>query len=115
MRTMTTAERFFWKHAGTSWDPKTETRAQGRRRGAEELAAAEAWAVDQLAYTWEYDGMRADCTGDVFGCVARWRDGSVAASLWGICDPGDDYSRVVEAELASEARDEAMSALLAGL
>ena len=30
-KTMTTAERFFWKHAGYAWNPQTETRAQGRR------------------------------------------------------------------------------------
>jgi hypothetical protein len=39
MKAMTTDQRFFWKHSGYSYDPKTETRAQGRRRCAEALAA----------------------------------------------------------------------------
>lgn len=126
MRAMTPAERFFWKHGGYSWKPGNETRAQGRRRCAVQAAEAEAWAVDQLKFEWVWDetGGRdheewcgADCgrEHEILGAVARWNDGSIAASLWGIIDPDTNYRRVVEAELASEARHEAMTALLGAI
>lgn len=133
-KAMSLAVAFFWQHASTSYDPKTETRAQGRRRGAESLASAEAWAVEQgMTFTWEADyygdslvdmnhatddnregWCEADCgkTHEVFAAVARYRDGSVAGSLGGVIDPTRDYCRVVNAELASEARSEAMTLLL---
>jgi len=42
---MTATERFFWKHGGFSYGPN-ETKAQGKRRCAEEMAQAEAYAQD---------------------------------------------------------------------
>lgn len=50
------AVRFFFKAAGYSWNPKTETKIQGRWRGARELAAAEKRAKELgLTIVWEYD------------------------------------------------------------
>jgi hypothetical protein len=126
MKTMTTAQRFFWEHAGYSWNAvEGETRAQGRRRCAESLASAETWAQEQgMTFTWDFD-QDADLSWmtdeeraqehEVLGCVARYRDGSVAGSLGGVIDPDDMYLRVVEAELASEARSEAINLLMEGI
>lgn len=107
---MTQAERFFYTHAGYSYDPKTETRAQGRRNCARTLADAERWAQDTgLTFTWDADDTPWDGDGpapqEVLGCIARYADGRFAASLWGIADPSRAYARVIEAELACEARD----------
>ena len=52
---------------------------------------------------------------EVMVCIARYRDGVVAGCLGGIVDANRDYVRVVEAELAAEARAEAMAALLSGI
>lgn len=50
------AIRFFFSHAGYSYDPKTETRVQGKWRCARELAAAEKKAREQnLVFVWEYE------------------------------------------------------------
>ena len=43
---------------------------------------------------------------EVYWCVARW-NGATQASLGAIIDPDSDYRRVVEAELALEAKFEA--------
>ena len=124
MATMTPAERFFWKHAGYSYDPATETKAQGRRRCASLLAEAEAWAKDhELTFTWEHDPFgelgdheawcEAGCgrSHEILLCLARYRDGEVAASLSGIIDPDRNYARVIEAELALEARAETLASV----
>lgn len=135
--TMTAAERFFWTHAGTSYDPQTETRAQGRRRGAEALASAEAWATEQgMAFAWDWDECgesledmnhatasnpegwcEPECgrAHEVLAVIARFRDRSVAGALGGVIDPDANYRRVIEAELAAEARHEAMAALMEGI
>lgn len=56
MSAMTEAERFYYAHAGYSWIAGKETRAQGRRRCARELAQAAQWAKDEgLVYVWEDD------------------------------------------------------------
>jgi hypothetical protein len=60
------AIRFFWLHAGCSWNPATETEEQGRLRGAVELADAERWLEENDgSVEWriddEYDP--ADCDG----------------------------------------------------
>jgi len=121
MKTMTTAERFFWKWAGYSFDPKTETQAQGRRRCAALLAEAEAWAEGQeMTFTWEWDESpdlsfmdpdEAAEPHEVLVCIARYRDGSVAASLGGIVDPDSEYQREIAAELAAEAKHECLALL----
>ena len=105
------AIRFFYREAPYSWTPARETEQAGRWRGARALADAEAWAASVgLTFTWDWDPEPWDGDGpapqEVLGCVARWRDGAYATSLWGIGDPSDAYRRVVEAELAHEARAE---------
>ena len=111
MRRMTKEERFFYDHAGFSYDPKTETRAQGKRRCAESLARAEDWREQEeadgtLTIEWLADDLPWDGDGDyvpneVLGCVITIGDETV--SLWGIADPDASYRRVIEAELANEA------------
>lgn len=119
MATMTKDERFFWEHAGYSYNPKTQTKAQGRRETARRLATAEEHAAEQeWCFSWEWDDAGCsgcDCKSDdcacasgaeheTLGCVLRDLEGNVLASLWGICSPTPQYSRVVEAELAAEAQ-----------
>lgn len=125
-----TAEQFFFENAGYSYNPATETEAEGRLRCARQLAQAEAWAqAEGLEYVWEDDP---DCTEDDFefpedkahvrehgavGCIlyrpcpdhgADCKHAEHLASLWGITESlnnreRDNYRRVVEAELALEA------------
>lgn len=118
-----TAEQFFYREAGYSYDPKKETKAQGRRRCARILADAERRASEAgISFQWEIDmgASSADWIADdedggrnkdpwaVWECVARDGSGKVIASLCGIDfgrdgEPwGDPYRRVVEAELALE-------------
>jgi hypothetical protein len=108
------AEAFFYEHAGYSYRPDVETEEEGRRRTARDLAAAERWANDNgYSFQWEWDEWYEDNDGSVgpyVGCVMRDPMGNVVGSLWGIEDEGPDpgpYYRVIEAELASEAMDEA--------
>lgn len=98
------AIQFFVKHAGYSYKPGKETPAQGRRRTAISLAAAEQRRLQRgVPVLWEpdYD----DARGEELFC-ARIPDASgrgSLASLCGIDDPNLPYRRVVEAELAAEA------------
>lgn len=112
---MTNDEKFFFEHAGFSYDPKTETPEQGKLRCAQELAKAEAWARNNdVAFRWSVDE---DCDSSSFSnkrprwqlwqCAA-YRDGEFATSI-GAVDFGrdrdpwmDPYRRVIEAELAAE-------------
>lgn len=109
---------FFHKHAGYSYDPATETKEQGRRRCAKDLANAEAlarnagyvyrWQIDQETDSREFSDRRPYYA--LWCCICLSSDGGlVLASLFGI-DFGRDgqpwgnpYKRVVEAELALEA------------
>lgn len=119
MRHKPSAVRFFFSHAGYSYDPKTETKIQGRWKWARALATAEKAGQDQnLEFVWEYDQYPDTSWMDeqalkelengqteILECVAR-QDGVVLASLCGIhIDVNDrhQYRRVVEAELAMEA------------
>jgi hypothetical protein len=114
---LTKQQQFFYDHAGYIYDPATETREQGRRACAVELAAAEAWASEAgIAYEWQPD----DTTNREFtdegpeyhlwACHMGDRANGVhMGSLSGI-DLGpdshpcrDNYARVVEAELALDA------------
>jgi hypothetical protein len=115
---MTEQERFFWQHAGYSYDPKTETRATGRTRCARSLADAETWAESVgMTFEWEWDespdlswmteSEQAE-EHEVLVCIARYRDGEIAGSLG---DPDPTYRRVVEAELASEAKHDCLASL----
>ena len=103
--------KFFMKHAGVSYQPGKETRAQGTRRGAKALARAEQYAEEQgWKVEWEYDqdeyqmgDAETEMPNEVLVAVLEDADGHVLKSLGGIGDPSDSYRRVVEAELALEA------------
>lgn len=109
---------FFLKHAGYSYDPKTETPKAGRSRCARQLAKAERDAR-ALGYTFEWDDdpdgydsqARKEGVQTCESCVCLDgedpadgdRNRHVLASLGGIWDATREYQRVVEAELALEA------------
>jgi len=123
------AVKFFVANAGYSYNPKTETKQQGRKRGAIQLATAERAAeLAGAEYDWqpeqepieefldtsvgkgkyfrteserdEYlDKYRDDC----WFVVLRDGDGTIRASLGGIVGLTREYRRLVEAELALEA------------
>jgi hypothetical protein len=115
---MTKTERFFFDNAGYSYDPRTETRKQGRLRCARALALAEETAAERnWEFLWDADQdgcIGCDCgaedckccTGEpheILCCALKDADGKILASMGGICEPTRDYGRIVEAELASEA------------
>lgn len=124
---------FFKAQAGYSYDPLTETPAQGRARCALDLAKAEkiaserGWSVqwtedgevygqqgdcfDVLTRPWEFDGEK--FTG--YDAVLYGENGDVLGALGGCTfkegDPfSDPYRRVVEAELALQALSEEQKA-----
>lgn len=112
-----TPYQFFLRHAGFSYDPKTETADAGRRRNARDLANAERRAsAAGMSFGWSIDpdiDSSEWCDDppayDQWVCVCRDAVGDSVASLGGI-DFGrdgspysDPYRRVVEAELAREA------------
>lgn len=118
------AVRFFYHHAGYGYDPKTETKEQGKRRGARALARAEQAARERgWSVTWEDDADADPCwnedacdkghmphSHECLQATLYDADGDMLASLGGIYEPSRDYTRVVEAELASEALDRAEQA-----
>lgn len=105
------AVKFFEEWAGIGYDPKKETKAQGKRRGAIDLARAESiaasrgwrakWEHSQEPY--EMGDAETDMPSEVLDCLLYDENGSVIGSLGQIGDPSRQYARVVEAELASEA------------
>lgn len=112
---MLTAYQFFKKHAGYSYDPRTETVEQGRQRCARALADAEARASERgYSFDWRLDDIDSSSFTDEKPSWALWQcamfdeSGECAAILGGIDfgrdgDPwGDTYRRVVHAELALE-------------
>lgn len=116
MTDLTKAEAFFFEHAGSSYDPATETEAGGRMRGAKALAEAEKWASEAgVFFRWVDDEDAAafanvcacgEDHGPAFSCIA-FLDGESVASLGSVTFgdaglSGDPYRRVVEAELAAE-------------
>lgn len=107
------AVEFFREHAGLSYRPAVETPEQGRERGARELARAERWAKDQgIRFAWadDYHDERPDYTPQTCEyVVALDEDGNNLTGLGCIDDADDDYRRVIEAELALEAMDSALS------
>ena len=109
--------KFFYDNAGYSYDPKTQTAEQGKAECARILACAELIAkAIGLQYSWEIDPDidSSDFDDDpepwnLWQCLCFDADGHLVASKHGI-DFGrfghpdsDNYSRVVEAELAAEA------------
>jgi len=125
---MDAAVRFFHEHGGYGYDPATETRDEGRARCALEAAEAEAWADEQgVTFRWEDDWHVTDHAHEY--CTDAYPDGSpetcevcdaylgdtVLASLGCIDDATDEYRRVIEADLAIEARAELTRMLVAAL
>lgn len=119
-----TPRQFFYQHAGYAYDPTTESKTAGRRRCARALAQAEAWAQTHgLTFEWTHDDdanlswMTPEEQAqphEVLCCVARYRDGAIAACLGGIIDADDrTYGRVIEAELALEAQAHAFHQTIA--
>lgn len=115
------AVEFFAIHAGWDYHPDTETPEQGRLRGAVSLALAERWAkANDAMFTWEDDfGVDHVKEFDAYDeepetceiCTMYLPDHSpalesvrIVASLGCVDDATDEYRRVVEAELAQEAR-----------
>lgn len=115
-----TPYNFFFKHAGYSYAPQKETRAQGRRRCANALAKAERWAsANGYSYRWEIDpysdssdwidhGKEGTEPWNVWCAAMFSSNGVLVQSRFGVDfgrdgEPwGDPYRRVVEAELALE-------------
>jgi hypothetical protein len=104
---LTATQQFFFDHAGYSYLPKAETRAEGKTRCAIELAAAEDFYMAQYRIgeadycAMDDEESSREDNADRFGIVVRI--GDKETSLWGIDDVSmDGYGRVVRAELASE-------------
>jgi hypothetical protein len=109
------AIKFFVEHAGFSYDPKTQTPAQGKALRARALARAERQAAN-LGFTFEWSEdscIGCDCSSDTCACghgdpheclccIVRNAEGKVIGSLGSICEPSREYRRVIEAELAQE-------------
>jgi hypothetical protein len=105
--------KFFFDHAGWNYNPKTETKKEGRIRCARSLADAEQlaqsyglqfrwqddWAVGDHTREFDYKSNPSTCE----SCVCEDGEDNVLASLSCIDDADDNYRRVVEAELALEA------------
>ena len=107
---------FFYRQAGFGYDPKVETKNQGRIRGARALAEAERMA---RSFGWEYhwtDDWEIGSHVKYYGeqsfpeepatcecCQLLDAGGVVLESLSCIDDADKNYRRVVEAELALEA------------
>ena len=106
---------FFLRHAGYSYDPKTQTKQQGRSECARKLAKAERDAR-ALGYTFEWRddwgvGNHFKEYGEAYAngepstcesCLMLDSNGEVVQSLGCIDDATREYRRVVEAELALE-------------
>lgn len=109
------AVEFFHENAGWGYNPATETPEEGRMRGARLLAEAEAWAREVgLRFDWRDDWdvdhvAEFDCYEDegptTCESAAAWLGRTVVAALGCIDDATDEYRRVIEAELALEARE----------
>ena len=102
---MIRAYRFFFAHAGYIVGERAKC-ALGLAR-AERYARNNDWEAEWVAdddadLSWMSDEGRSE-PHEVLGCILRDSNGNVLASLWGITDPTFGYTRVVEAELASEA------------
>lgn len=114
---MNRAEQFFYNNAGYSYNPKTQTPEEGHIESAKHLAHMETLAEKHgLEYIWEHDPatdsseFRDDCDPyPLWGCICVSPEGEHLNSLWGIDfgpdgEPwGDNYQRVVEAELVHDA------------
>lgn len=113
------AERFFFEHAGYSYDPKTQTAEQGRLDCAKVMAAAEALFQEvEACCNWAFRvGADHDCSAEDgeprFDMRIEDADGRCRALLGGIDDGGTTYSRIVRANLACELLADMREALAA--
>ena len=113
---MQSAYHFFYANAGYSYNPATETRAQGHRRCAKALADAEKQIREAgISFSWEPDHFidSSEFSDDpdpytLWICLMHDSEGSTVGALCGI-DFGRDgqpwenpYRRVIEAELMLE-------------
>jgi hypothetical protein len=116
------AVEFFYEHAGWGYDPETETSEQGRERCARELAEAEQWAIEQGMYfeiqddddadpyDWDGEGPMGNYALIVTlmvpckGCGGATAQGSLGGIWMWNSGEGDEYVRVVQAQLADEYR-----------
>jgi hypothetical protein len=119
---MSPQARFFYRTAGYSWTPATETEKQGRLRCAESLAKAEKWLAAQPGHCidWEFerdpDYSGIDHRDPLYCClvsvVCTECGGRGKCASLGNIDLGpegtddESYKRVVEAELALELMSE---------
>lgn len=118
--TISKAARFFFDHAGWSYDPKRQSPAAGRTKCAEQLAEAEAAFFDVEAYcNWsfkvapDFEQPHDDEGRPQWSMWIEDTDGRCVASLHAIDDDSTNYRRVVRAELASELLDEMREAVAA--
>lgn len=122
------ALQFHYEHGGYSYDPATERPEDGRARYALAAAGAEAWAQEQgLEFRWEDDWTVTDhahefCAdaypaGNPETCemCGAWLGDECLAAMGCIDDATDEYRRVIEADLAMEARAEMTRLLVAAL
>lgn len=114
---MQTPYQFFREYAGYSYNPATQTAAQGRRECASRLARAERVASKRGYYfDWDIDPETnsSDFSDEpdpwqLYVCRMYDEDGELIGSLHGIdfgrdgSPAGEPYRRVVEAELALDA------------
>jgi hypothetical protein len=109
--------QFFFKQAGYVVGERAKGALNLAR--AEQYAEQHGWSFDwtpddDADWSWMDDKERKR-EHEVFGCVLRDENGNAIESLWGIFDPDENYQRVVQAELASEAmhRDQELSRVMA--
>lgn len=117
---MTTSKQtpfdFFYTHAGYGYQPDQETKEQGRRRCAQQLADAEREASERgYCFYWENDIMtNREFTDEgpeyyLWACTCYDDNGAHVGSMCGVdfghgnTPWGQPYRRVIEAELALEA------------
>lgn len=123
MKTLTPDQQFFYNQAGYSYDPKTQTKEEGKRECAIALAEAEFIAkARNVRFEWRKDDITSEDFSDekpfyrLWYCIARF-NGDVISSLGGIdfgrnkSPFGEPYKRVVEAELCLEFASEAKESL----
>src|SRR4249920_3521828 len=83
--------QFFFENAGYSYDPKTETEAGARERGAHALAKAERDALDMgCSFQWHQDNIDSSDFSDeepawaLWVCLMHDASGKVVQSLGGV-------------------------------
>jgi len=107
---LTLDQQFFYTHAGSSYNPATQTPEEGKRQTAVTLAAAESVlmramrSVDSRGLCFLHlpdDGSPEEWQAFIWRWSAEGRR-EILASLGGIDDSSGRYMRVIRAELALE-------------